>query len=250
MRLRGGEVRADRRRTRFAPMPASRSTDWCAGRSPTASPASKRGPARRARSAAQSTATRISGGATSASSSRRSRLLDRDGPRPRRAGRRDGVRLRLQPAAPDGRDRAVGRFPRRPPAIPTQLRAVARESLAFRKRTQPLAIAERRLHLSESGSGARSRARRHSVVGRSAGRSRRPQGRARRRGARVADARATSSSTRAGRRPADVRRSDRALQATACIEQFGVRLREEIVYMGFDRRRSRGGRRTDGDIAD
>ena len=36
---------------------------------------------------------------------------------------------------------------------PRALRAVARESLAFRKRTQPLAIAERRLHLPESGSG-------------------------------------------------------------------------------------------------
>ena len=33
---------------------------------------------------------------------------------------------------------------------PALLRAVARESLAFRKRTQPLESAERRLHLSES----------------------------------------------------------------------------------------------------
>ena len=51
---------AGRRRSRCAPTPASRSTAWSAGRSTAASPGSKRGPARRAPSAARSSATRTS----------------------------------------------------------------------------------------------------------------------------------------------------------------------------------------------
>ena len=60
VRLHGGDVARDSPLTAIRADAASRSTAWCAGRSTTASPASKPGPARRARSAAQSSATRIS----------------------------------------------------------------------------------------------------------------------------------------------------------------------------------------------
>ena len=56
----------------------------------------------------------------------------------RRAARRDGVRLRSQPPAAHRRDPAVGGLSRVAAASPAALRAAARESLAFRKRTQPL----------------------------------------------------------------------------------------------------------------
>ena len=49
------------------------------------------------------------------------------------------------------------------PGDPEQLRATARESLAFRKRTQPLDLAQRRLHLPESRSRARCRSGRNSA---------------------------------------------------------------------------------------
>ena len=76
-----------------------------------------------------------------------------------------------------------------PGGDPAALRAVARESLAFRKRHAAARIAKRRLHLHEPGSVARSRSRGHSAIGGRAGRSRRTQGRGARRRPRLADAR-------------------------------------------------------------
>ena len=61
----------------------------------------------------------------------------RDGRRSDGARERDGVRLRSKPAAGHRRNSAVGDFSC-PTGDPAELRAIARESLAFRKRTQPL----------------------------------------------------------------------------------------------------------------
>ena len=63
---------------------------------------------------------------------------------------------------------------------PEQLRAVARESLAYRKRTQPLAMPSAGCIFQNPAPDRDAVPRRHAVVGRSAGRSRRTQRRARR----------------------------------------------------------------------
>ena len=76
-----------------------------------------------------------------------------------------------------------------PGADPAALRAVARESLAFRKRTQPLESPSAGCIFMNPDRVARPRAGGHSAVGRCAGRSRRAEGRGERRRARVADAR-------------------------------------------------------------
>ena len=68
-----------------------------------------------------------------------------------------------------------------PGATPEALRAAARTSLAFRKRTQPLAPVQCRLHLPESRRGRAGPCQRAAIGGR-AHRSRRAQGRAGRRG--------------------------------------------------------------------
>ena len=120
------------------PMRRSRSTGSCAGRSIAASPASRPGPGRRAPSAAPFMAMRTSRDATSAIWSTRVTLIGSVRGAGGRADARDGVRVRLQPAASHGRGRARPRIftpveVSRPRCVPS-----ARESLAFRKRTQPL----------------------------------------------------------------------------------------------------------------
>ncbi len=88
---------------------------------------------------------------------------------------------------------------------PAALRAVARESLAFRKRTQPLDSPSAGCIFQNPQPGARRRARRHSAVGRRARRSRRAQGRVAS-AARASRRRtATSSSTTAAPRARDIR---------------------------------------------
>ena len=91
----------------------------------------------------------------------------------------DGVRLRSQPPAGHRRDAAVGRRSRVARGDPAALRATARESLAFRKRTQPLDTPSAGCIFQNPGAAAATRAGGHSVVGRRAGRSRRPERRAR-----------------------------------------------------------------------
>ena len=106
-----GNLAAGARRA-CAPTRASRSTAWCAGRSAAGWPDSRRGRARRARSAARSTATR-----TTAAEHRRSRDA-RAGSSRRRAtlidgrGRRHGVRVRHEPAAADAARLSCGRSSR------------------------------------------------------------------------------------------------------------------------------------------
>ena len=75
-----------RRRTACAPRPASRSTDWCDGRSGAAWPGSRPGRARPAPSAARSTATRTTAARTSATSCARSWSSTRSGETGDRAG--------------------------------------------------------------------------------------------------------------------------------------------------------------------
>ena len=113
----------------------------------------------------------------------------RDCRRDRRAGVGDGVRLRLQPAASDARVRRVGRLPRQRTAIPRLCGRSREQSLAFRKRTQPLESASAGCIFQNPDPLARKRARRHSGIGRRAGRSRRAEREPRRHGARLADAR-------------------------------------------------------------
>ncbi len=138
MRLRGGDVARDRRRPRSARTGASRSTAWCAGRSPR--PRRPRGVGRHAghgrrRDLRQRAFSRPPDQRARRRRDARRRATARVDDVP---GSGDGVRLRLQPAAADARDRRLGGLPCRP-GEPAALRAVARESLAFRKRTQPLA---------------------------------------------------------------------------------------------------------------
>ncbi len=68
----------------------------------------------------------------------RVRLVSRAGVALEAAARGAGVRLRWQPAATDRRDPALGGVRRSADGDPASLRKIARESLAFRKRTQPL----------------------------------------------------------------------------------------------------------------
>ena len=85
----------------------------------------------------------------------------------------------------------------------------------IRKRTQPLESPSAGCIFQNPDPAARSRARRHPGVGRRAGRSRRPEGRARRGGARVADARQLHRQRRrrdGARHP----RADRALPRARC----------------------------------
>ena len=96
-----------------------------------------------------------------------------------------------------------------PGGDPAALRPVARESLAFRKRTQPLESPSAGCIFMNPGSGARQGAGRHSAIGGRAGRSRRSQGRVARRRARVADARQLHHQRRLGhgRRDPSARRT-------------------------------------------
>ena len=200
-------------------------------------PGSRRGPARRARSAAPSTATRISGAGTSASYVVQVPLVDRDGeihdvPAPAMEFGYDYSRLQRTREIVVSADFSVGR------GEPEPLRAVARESLAFRKRTQPLALPSAGC-IFQNPDPARDRV---------------PDGipcsagalvdRAGLKGARAA-ARACRRRTRnfivndGGATAADIR---------ALIERckhevwtrFGVALREEIVSSGFDGADPRG----------
>ncbi len=131
--------------------------------------------------------------------------------RRRRSSRRDGVRLRLQPAAPDARGRDLRRLPRDRTAKPDVLRATARESLAFRKRTQPLESASAGCIFQNPDPRTRPRAGRHPVVGRRARRSGRSQGCARRPGTRLDDARELHRQRRRRQREGD-QGSGRAVQ--------------------------------------
>ena len=129
-------------------------------------------------------------------------LVTPDGDVDGRAGGRHGVRLRLQPAAPHARDRRRRRTSASARGDPAALRAIARESLAFRKRTQPLESASAGC-IFQNPDPARDRvpdgipASAGALVDRAGLKGAREGARAR-----VADARATSSSTRAARRRA------------------------------------------------
>ena len=145
--------------------------------------------------------------------------------------RRDAVRVRHEPAAGDARGRSSGPSSRPRPATPDALRARARESLAYRKRTQPLAHAERRMHLPESRPGARSRCRPACPP--------RPARSSIARGSRgIASAARSISAAHAnfivndGHR--DRRGHPRAHRAARppVRERFGVELRDEVVYLG------------------
>ncbi len=232
---------ADRRSTWFAPMRPSRSTAWCGGRSIAATPASRPGPARRARSAARSTATRTGRRSTSATWSRACACVKPDGtllqaPADRMEFDYDYSRLKhtgeivLWAAfRVHARRRSGGAA------------AVARESLAFRKRTQPLESPSAGCIFMNPDPVARQGARRHSAVGRRAGRSRRPQGRVARRRARVADARQLHHQRRlAPARPISHALVERCRAAVK--EQFGVTLRNEIICLGSDFRSLSTGR--------
>ena len=116
-------------------------------------------------------------------------------------------------------------------AIRRRCARTARESLAFRKRTQPLESPSAGCIFQNPDPARGSRARRHSALRGCAGGSRGTEGRPRRRGARVADARRTSSSTTAARRPRDIRALIDRCRADVRA-QFGVELRDEIVYLG------------------
>ena len=67
------------------------------------------------------------------------RVLMPEGRRARSPRHRDGLRLRHEPAAGQRGSGAVGDLQRHA-GKPAELRATARESLAFRKRTQPLDV--------------------------------------------------------------------------------------------------------------
>ena len=122
---------------------------------------------------------------------------------------------------------------------PEALRAVARESLAFRKRTQPLEspapaassrIPDPARDLVPDGipwsAGA--------LVDRAGLKDARAG-----RGARLADARQLHRQRGRRQRRVEIRGADRAMQGARCRRRFGVRLREEIVYLGFGRGRSK-----------
>ena len=120
------------------------------------------------------------------------------------------------------------------PGDPAALRRTARESLAFRKRTQPLGCSECRMRLSEPAARSRRRSRRDSVVGRRARRPGRTEGECESAGRGSRRRTATSSSTTDTATAGDIRRLiERCRRAVR--ERFGVELREEIVYLGeFD----------------
>ena len=135
-----GDLAAERR-TSCAPRPASRSTAWCAGRSGAGWPDSRRGRARRARSAARSMATRTTAAANIGDLVRACQLVVTTAGDARRSPRADmGFALRHEPAAADARDRRLGRV--RGDARASRRRCArsrARRS-RYRKRTQPLAL--------------------------------------------------------------------------------------------------------------
>ena len=89
-----------------------------------------------------------------------------------------------------------------PPGDPAALRATARAVAGVPQADAAARHAERRLHLPESRTGPRPRARRHPVVGRRARRSRGPEGRGDRRRPRLADARQLHRQRRDGDRRA------------------------------------------------
>ncbi len=141
-----------------------------------AAPASRPGPGRRGPSAARSTATRIGDRPTSATSSRACGSPVRTA----RCGRCRPTAW-SSPTTPAGcSTRARWCCGRRSACArrrsPDALREVARASLAFRKRTQPLASPSAGCIFQNPQPGARQRARRDPAVGRRAGRSRRSQG--------------------------------------------------------------------------
>ena len=117
---------------------------------------------------------------------------------------------------------------------PEALRAIARASLAYRKRTQPLDVPSAGC-IFQNPDPARDRVPDGiPCVGRRARRSRRPQGRAGRRRAGVAAARQLHRPRRR-RHGARDPRAGRALPAAAWPSASASRLREEIVYLGeFD----------------
>ena len=144
----------------------------------------------------------------------RARSPTRDGATRDVSGGGDGVRLRSQPAAGDRRSAAVGDVPR----VARRSGGAARDGARVARVSQAHAAArhaERRLRLPEPGARSRRRARRHAVVGRRARRSGRTEGRACRRGARLADARQFHRQRRArdgGRHPP----ADRAVPRARC----------------------------------
>ena len=169
-------------------MPASPSTASSAGRSTAASPASRRGPARRARV----------GGAVFGNAHFRGRLISELIERVRLVDD-GGVALDVPAADMEfgydysrlhrTREVVLSADFRVAPGDPAALRAVARESLAFRKRTQPLESPSAGCIFQNPEPVGRSRAGRHPVLGRRARRSRRTEGRAAGRCAGVGDAR-------------------------------------------------------------
>ena len=199
-----------------APTPASRSTASCAGRSPRRRRARSVG--RHARHGRRRDLRQRALPGTADLGADRSAstvLTPRRGSSAGRHADGDGVRLRLQPPAPHPRDRAVGGLQRRAGET-AALRAVARESLAFRKRTQPLEKASAGC-IFQNPDPARDRLPDgDSLVGRGAGRSRRAQGRQARAAPACHRATRTSSSTTVARRAADIARLIDALPARRC----------------------------------
>ncbi len=117
---------------------------------------------------------------------------------------------------------------------PDALRAVARASLAYRKRTQPLDVPSAGCIFQNPDPAPRSRARRH-PAGRPGRSSIAPASRARAKAARRCRRCTATSSSATG--PATAREIRALVERCqqGVVERFGVRLREEIVYLGeFD----------------
>ena len=118
-----------------------------------------------------------------------------------------------------------------PGGDPAALRAVARESLAFRKRTQPLESPSAGCIFMNPDPVRDEVPDGHSAIGGRAGRSRRPQGRVAWRRARVADARELHHQRRLSQRPP--RFIELVEQCRGAVkERFGVTLRNEIICLG------------------
>ena len=115
-----------------------------------------------------------------------------------------------------------------PGGDPAALRAVARESLAFRKRTQPLESPSAGCIFMNPGSVPRSRSGRHSAVGGRAGRSRGTEGRRRSAAPRVSPTHANFIITDGAATAADIRALVERCRS-AVKDQFGVTLRNEII---------------------
>ena len=227
------------RRPASAPAPGSPSTAWCAGWWGRAWPASKPGPERPAPSVARCMATRISRASTSATWCARSASSIATAPS-RRCRSRDGLRLRQQPAADrPGEIARVGGVHGRRRGEPEALRAVARASLAYRKRTQPLDVPSAGC-IFQNPDPARDGV--PDGIPWSAGRarrSRRPQGRRAQAARRCRRCTATSSSATAPPRRARSAPWSSAA-STGVAERFGVRCakRSSTSASSTDRRRS------------